>query len=282
VKAKKMKRSRKERAYAISAALIFILLMACPAGLRAAAEEPRAYHLNAEFFTHLARDSAGVLTSPFSWKASDALCFTVVVGTSGLIYAFDRDIQDWVQTQRTGGSDTAMAFFSDVGDAGYIMVFLAGLYAAGEIAPSLGLRKTAVLGLESLAVTGVVVLGFKCLAGRARPGTGKGPYHFEPFSFRSSFFSMPSGHSASAFAVATSIAEQSDSTVVDVAAYTLASLAALSRVHNNEHWASDVFLGSAIGYFIGRGVAGLNKDRGKKTSVGLVASPQGLTLTFQF
>jgi membrane-associated phospholipid phosphatase len=282
VKAKKMRRGRNEQAYSISAALMLILIMACPPGLRAAGEEPRAYHLNGEFFTHLAQDSAGVLTSPFSWRASEALCFAAVVATSGLIYAFDRDIQDWVQARRTAGSDKAMAFFSSLGNAGYIVVFLAGLYVAGEIAPSYGLRKTAVLGLESLAVTGVVVLGFKCLAGRARPETGKGPNYFQPLSFRSSFLSLPSGHAASAFAAATAIAEQSDSTVVDLAAYTMASLVALSRVHNNEHWASDVFLGSAIGYFIGRGVAGLNKDQGKKTSVSLTVSPQGVTVTFQF
>jgi hypothetical protein len=201
--------------------LLFFTLIVSP-GLNAAQPrsvgEKRAYHLDGEFWTCLAKDSAGVLTAPFSWGAPDILCFGAVVGASGLLYAVDGSVQDWIQARRSLGSDEVMAVFSDMGNAAYHVAFLAGLYAAGEFVPSLGLRKTAVLGLESLAATGVVVLSLKCLAGRARPGTGKGPNHFQPFSFRSSFFSMPSGHAASAFAVATSIAEQSDITVVDVAA----------------------------------------------------------------
>ena len=266
--------------------IILVIALLVPSLLSAADEpaaaEKRLYHLDGEFWTYLAKDSAGVLTAPFSWKASEALCFGAVVGASGLIYAFDGDIQDWVQARRSPGSDRAMTFFSDMGNAAYIVAFLAGLYATGEIVPSLGLRQTAVLGLESLAVTGVVVLSLKCLIGRARPGTGKAPNYFEPFSFRSSFFSMPSGHAASAFAAATSIAEQSDSAVVDIVAYTLAVAVALSRVHNNEHWASDVFLGSAIGHFVARQIASLNKNADKKASVSLGLTPMGLSLSCRF
>ncbi|HEX9902363.1 MAG TPA: phosphatase PAP2 family protein [Acidobacteriota bacterium] len=279
-------RERIRRACSVPSAVILVMAFVVPPLLNAADEpavaEKRAYHLDGEFWTYLAKDTAGVLTAPFSWKASEALCFWAVMGASGLIYAFDGDIQDWVQAQRSPGSDKAMTFFSDMGNAAYIVAFLAGLYATGEIAPSLGLRKTAVLGLESLAVTSVVVVSLKCLMGRARPETGKAPNYFKPFSWRASFLSMPSGHAASAFAAATSIAQQSDSAVVDIAAYTLAAAVALSRVHNNEHWASDVFLGSAIGYFIGRGVAGLNKDQERKTSASLSVSPQSVTMTIRF
>jgi len=266
--------------------IILVIAFLVPPWLSAAdgraVAEKRLYHLDGEFWTYLAKDSAGVLTAPFNWKASEVLCFGAVVGASGLIYAFDGDIQDWVQARRSPGSDRAMTFFSDMGNAAYIVAFLAGLYATGEIVPSLGLRQTAVLGLESLAVTGVVVLSLKCLMGRARPGTGKAPNYFEPFSFRSSFFSMPSGHAASAFAAATSIAEQSDSAVVDIVAYTLAVAVALSRVHNNEHWASDVFLGSAIGHFVARQIASLNKNADKKASVSLGLTPMGLSLSCRF
>jgi len=266
--------------------IILVIAFLVPPWLSAAdgraVAEKRLYHLDGEFWTSLAKDSAGVLTAPFAWKASEVLCFGAVVGASGLIYAFDGDIQDWVQARRSPGSDKAMAFFSDMGNAAYAVAFLAGLYATGEIVPSLGLRQTAVLGLESLAVTGVVVLSLKCLIGRARPETGKAPNYFEPFSFRSSFFSMPSGHAASAFAAATSIAEQSDSAVVDIVAYTLAVAVALSRVHNNEHWASDVFLGSAIGHFVARRIAGLNKNADKKASVSLGLTPLGLSLSCRF
>jgi membrane-associated phospholipid phosphatase len=72
---------------------------------------------------------------------------------------------------------------------------------------------------------------------------------------------MPSGHAASAFAVATTIAGQSSSAAVDILAYSLAALAGLSRIHDNKHWASDVFLGSAVGYFSARKIAALNRPK---------------------
>jgi hypothetical protein len=57
---------------------------------------------------------------------------------------------------------------------------------------------------------------------------------------------------------------------------------ALSRVHNNEHWASDVFVGAAIGHFIARKVAGLNKKPNDKISMSLAVTPLGLSCCFRF
>jgi membrane-associated phospholipid phosphatase len=35
---------------------------------------------------------------------------------------------------------------------------------------------------------------------------------------------------------------------VPLAAYSLATLTGISRIYDNKHWASDVFLGAALGY----------------------------------
>ena len=275
-----------KRACPVPLAIIVLLAAAAPPRLGAsdgeAGEKTRSYHLNGEFWTSLGKDTAGVLTAPFSWKAPDLLCFGGLVGAWGLAYALDGDIQDWTRARRSEGLDRAMAIFSEMGNAAYQVVFLAGLYAAGEIAPSLGLRRTAVLGLESLAVTSVVVVSLKFLMGRARPETGYGPRHFEPFSFRSSYYSLPSGHAASAFALATSIAQQSDCGLVDAAVYVLAAAVALSRVYNNEHWTSDVLLGAALGHFIARGIAGLNRSTETKAVLLLSVSPGGFGLSLRF
>jgi len=244
--------------------------------------EARAYHLNGEFWSFLAKDSAAVLTAPLSWKGPDVLGLGLVAGAFGLVYVFDGDIQDWVQERRSEDSDEVMVVFSEMGNAVYHLALVGGLYVVGELAPSFSLRQTAVLGMESLAVTSVVVLSLKCLLGRARPGTGQGPRHFEPFSFRSSYFSLPSGHAASAFALATAIAERSESVVLDVAVYALAGAIALSRLHNNEHWASDVLLGSALGHVIARKISDLNKSPEKKVALSLGVSPGGLSLRVRF
>ena len=39
---------------------------------------------------------------------------------------------------------------------------------------------------------------------------------------------------------------------VPIVCYSLASLTAIARVVENNHWASDAFIGSAIGFAIGR------------------------------
>ena len=59
--------------------------------------------------------------------------------------------------------------------------------------------------------------------------------------------------------------------------------AAVSRLHDMEHWASDVFVGSVLGYFIGKMVRHLNSPRGggsARPSVGF--GPAGFSISFQF
>jgi hypothetical protein len=116
-----------------------------------------------------------------------------------------------------------------------------------------------------------------------------GAHYYKPFSFVPEYLSLPSGHAASAFAVATVIAHQTESILVDVLAYSLSTLAAVSRVHESEHWASDVFLGAAIGYFVGKKICSFHseKDRdlhNKNIQLGFCLSPgvKGLTLSFSF
>lgn len=61
---------------------------------------------------------------------------------------------------------------------------------------------------------------------------------------------MPSGHTTTAFAVATVFADQygEESKYIPVIAYGLATLTAWSRVYDNSHWASDVFIGAIVGH----------------------------------
>ncbi len=48
---------------------------------------------------------------------------------------------------------------------------------------------------------------------------------------------------------------------VPYVAYGLASLVAYSRLNENRHWTSDVFVGSAIGYFVAKGVLARHESR---------------------
>lgn len=162
---------------------------------------------------------------------------------------------------------------------------MAGLYATGELTKNNSLRKTALLSLESWLTSGFIIWVFKVVIGRARPYTGKSKNTFHMFTGKSGFHSFPSGHAASAFAVATTIADETDEIFVDILTYSLATSVALSRVHDNKHWFSDVFVGSAIGYFVAKKIGALNRNsKSAKLRVGfsLYGGQQAITFSLCF
>jgi membrane-associated phospholipid phosphatase len=262
--------------------IIFLtgLLLLLPRGFLLAETHPDENKINREFFKNFADDFSKVLISPKNWGKRDFLNFSAVFSAGLLFYAFDQDIRNWVQDRRSQSSDEVFNFITHLGDGGILLGSIAASYAAGEVFNSNSLRKTALLCLESWLTAGFIVGGLKFVVGRARPGSGESSHTFHPFSMRSSFTSFPSGHSASAFAVAETIAEQSRETYADILAYSLATLVALSRVHNDRHWASDVFIGSSIGYFVAKKICSLDRNRdSKKVKVGIQFSAQNRALS---
>lgn len=241
--------------------------------------------LNKDFFLRFGRDFKGVVSAPLHWRNRDLWRFAAISGIGLLLYSFDQDINDWVQERRSPSSDDASSIFSYFGNGGVLLGLAAVIYAAGEIDHQDSWRKTALLSVESLAAASILAWGMKAVTGRARPYTGESSHNFHPFSLKSSYWSMPSGHAAAAFAVATTIAEQSDEVAVDVLAYSLAALAGLSRIHDHEHWASDMFIGSAIGYLVAKKISSLSRPGAKPTmSFGFQFSRdrQALTLAIAF
>ena len=82
--------------------------------------------------------------------------------------------------------------------------------------------------------------------------------------------SFPSGHTTVAFGVATVIAtEYADKPAIPIIAYTLAGLVGLSRINDNEHWASDIIFSAPLGWAVGKLVARQrNWHGGKRKNIG--------------
>lgn len=247
------------------AAFLLVLALAWGAGyapaedIGPAAANPD-WRLNGAYLKKAASDILAAGTAPFRWRGGDLLTFAAFAGTTGLLFAFDGDLYQAIQDRKTDASRDASKIISKIGNGGYLAGFLAVLYGGGEILDSRSLRRTALTGLESLIAASAVNLAFKIAAGRARPYAGEGPESFHPFSFKGRYTSFASGDAAGAFAVATTIALNSDSFWIDSLAYLAAGLAAFYRVHDRKHWPSDVFAGSAIGYFTARAVDALNRN----------------------
>ncbi|MDH7511823.1 MAG: phosphatase PAP2 family protein [Clostridiales bacterium] len=274
----------------IARALSFFLLASfsfASLGQPVRCEEPGSaeHKFNKDFLVRFGRDFGSVLTSPREWRDSDLLKLAAISGVSLLVFAGDQKVHDWVVENTSHSAEETANFFSNLGDGGWLLGGIAAIYAAGELGGRDRLRQTALLSLESLTATAFFVWSVKLIVGRSRPSTGESCRSFHPFSFSSSRWSFPSGHAASAFAVATAIADQSEEMAVDALAYSLAALAGVARVYEKKHWAADVFVGSALGYFVAKKICRLNRPHDRPAvSLSFQASPQkrALTLTVAF
>jgi membrane-associated phospholipid phosphatase len=268
---------------ALAMVLILALSRAAAGGPAAEAEKAdgsfsRAFHLTP---TVLGR----TLASPAHWKGSDFLKLSAVIG-AGLVLGFaDEGIRDSVMGHRTKGTKDFYDFVTRFGEGPYLGGFVAGLFAVGQFSGNDGLRRTAWLGVESYLAASVFSTALKFAVGRDRPEVDKGNQSFHPFATRSSQTSMPSGHATSVWSVATVIADRTDNGFVDAACYGVAFLTSLSRIYVDKHWASDVLIGSAIGYFTAKKICALNREaEGPKLSAsfGVVGRRQAVTLSLSF
>jgi membrane-associated phospholipid phosphatase len=248
-----------------------------------AVPETESHHFNGKYVVKMGIDFGKVLISPIHWKGKDLVLFGASAAAVGLFFGLDHGIQQWVEKHDVIKSTTFSLVVTRMAEGPFMLSLMATMYLGGEAFKNDGLRKTALMSLESYAIAGVIVGGLKIIFGRHRPLAGHGPFDFNFFSLKNHEHAFPGGHSIAAFSVASVIAGQSDSVFIGVLSYGLASLIALSRVNNNEHWASDVICGSIMGYFIGKEVLALNRPStpGKPT-LSFAPGPGGFSLSLRF
>ncbi|MFC4233480.1 phosphatase PAP2 family protein [Parasediminibacterium paludis] len=97
----------------------------------------------------------------------------------------------------------------------------------------------------ALAINTLVTQGLKYTINRERPYE-KYPLLIHPYQIEGDK-SFPSGHTSTAFAVATSLSLQYKKWYVVVPAYAWASSVGYSRLYLGEHYPTDVLAGAAIG-----------------------------------
>lgn len=181
--------------------------------------------------------------------------------------------------------DDAMSFFRGYGEVKYIAPASAVVYLGGLATGSQTVRRVGKELLQSLLYSGIVTTTLKTIIGRSRPDMNNGAFSYDPFKFEESNFSLPSGHATIAFAVSSVLAAEIDNTYASIGLYTLASLTGFSRMHNDKHWLSDVFLGAAVGASTGYFVVHENKKLYNKDKAdGLIVQPTltGVLLTYKF
>jgi len=199
------------------------------------------------------KDYGDILSCPFQPSVKKYVSAAVFAGTMYLLISrYDEQIQLFSQKQRTPNTNNLSKYVLEpMGSGIYPLIAVASFYAQGIIWNNQKSKKVAMNCVKSFIIASSFTQISKHAFTRQNP-------MIDPADANRWFMGNPdksffSGHTTTAFSVATVIAEEYKETVwVPVVAYTLASCAGLSRIHDNDHWASDVLTGALVGYITGK------------------------------
>lgn len=192
----------------------------------------------------------------------DALLLGAFVLGTAVVAPIDMRVANRLQDSATQASrflSRAATGFRLLGDPGSF-VTSTGIYLIGRAGENRRVEALGLHSLESILVADILGGGIKMLAGRQRPFVDtKNPYSFQLWRgfAGDKYRSFPSGHTITAFAFASTVTRESQfwwphsAWFVGTAFYGGASLVGLSRIFNNQHWASDVMAGATIGTLVG-------------------------------
>ena len=197
------------------------------------------------------------------FTVDDALLAAGFVGVTVVMFPIDRHIANHLRDQTTQANhflDHAATGFEGLTSPGAFIIGPA-LYVYGRFADHPGVEDLGWHGTEAALVGSGVTGLLKGLLGRSRPyvSADTNPRDFKllkGFS-TSNRQSFPSGHTTTAFAVASSVTSEVQrmwpryTWYVAPVLYGGATLVGLSRMYHNQHWASDVALGAGVGTFAG-------------------------------
>src|SRR5713101_727894 len=210
--------------------------------------------LERKFLKNILRDQRAIWTSPLHLEKEDAKWLAPLGISTAALIATDRRTADALDDNRTRLNVSHA--ISDVG-SGYGAGSIAGaFYLIGRVTHNARARETGLLGGEALIDSGIVAAVLKSSTQRPRPRAGR-----ERGDFFDGGLSFPSGHAVAAWSLATVVAnEYRDNRLVQISAYGLAAAVSVSRYTGRNHFLSDVLVGSALGYGIGRYVYRTHHD----------------------
>ena len=212
-------------------------------------------------FKQFGEETGDYYTAQLNWDKNDFITLGIITAaTYGLMYA-DQPIQNEFEKINSNKKHWLMEIGRYWGEPIPSLALSGILLIHGYAFDNSTTKKIGFEVGQSFLYSVSVTSGLKIIFGRARPSTGNDSFTFEPFAFKNSNWSLPSGHTTVAFSLSTVLAANTDNYALKVASFLPAFLTAVSRVYQNHHWASDVFLGAMIGYFTGKFVTDLHNEK---------------------
>ena len=197
---------------------------------------------------NIVKDQKAIWTSPAKIRIKDLDWLLPLGAVTGLAVATDRDAMLHVvplDTQLNKRSTDA----SNVLTGGLVAAPVA-LFGLGAMKDSPHAREAGLLGAEAMVDGLVVEQGMKLIFWRERPAVdnAKGKFFQRSAGADGSF---PSTHSVIAWSSAAVLADEYPSTLSRLLIYGAATGVSITRVVGQQHFPSDVIVGSAAGWLVG-------------------------------
>jgi membrane-associated phospholipid phosphatase len=195
---------------------------------------------------------AFTFSSPARWDGKDFLTLGGVIGGTALLTLADEPIRKFWQKQDSKFLDGVEEIGFPLGKPYAAYIVTGGFYLTGLVIKDKWAKDTGLILGTALLCSGAIQTVMKTAVGRARPGTEKGEYEFDPFNNTAAYHSFPSGHYAVAMTISTVLAVRVKSPVLKILFYTISGAVAISRMYSDDHWFSDIAFGGALGWFCSR------------------------------
>jgi membrane-associated phospholipid phosphatase len=209
--------------------------------------------------SHILEDQRAIWTSPARIRESNALGPVALVLATTVAITIDHQVMSSSRLQNPSLNNEASTA-SNALEGGFIAA-PAAIFAVGAFRDDDHATESGILGgeaiLDSLAVSEVL----KLISLRERPtdDNAKGKFFQSSVGFDSSF---PSNHAIVAWSAAAVIASEYNGPLTQISAYGLATGVSVARVLARQHFPSDVLVGSAVGWMIGRYVVHKHRRAG--------------------
>lgn len=194
-----------------------------------------------ELGRNLLRDQEHIWMSPLRLQYREARWILPMTGIAAGLIAADGDIEQHIGTTHMHLSNqlSNAGLFAEVGTAG-------AFYVIGKERHNEHATETGLLSYEAAVNSLIVNTAIQGISRRPRPDQPS------QSGFFSSGTSFPSDHAAVAWSIASVVAHEYPGWGTRLLAYGSASAISAARVGARKHFVSDVFVGSALGWLIGK------------------------------
>jgi membrane-associated phospholipid phosphatase len=232
------------------------------------------YRINGVYLGSMWSDLKYTVSRPAHWKGKDFVRLGIVVGTAGGLMGLDYEVKQLFARNQTNFWSSVTGQIEPFGNA-YSPYLVGGMYLTGVITHNRKLEHTSLMTAKSLLISTLIYTFAKSVVRRGRPTYYDDPFVYNaPFSMDKYHTSFPSGHMLTVTSVATALAEAygEKHPWVPWVTYSVAILTGTTRLYQDRHWGSDVWLGASLGYFVTKGIFKRHRALERKKAMAAMAA----------